>query len=90
MALGFGLLLRALLGGPRRVALWASAHPVRTAGGVAALVAAWVMLASVSPGAGLVPDPAGVTLGRLRRFSLAHPAYPVAIVFGGGALLLLR
>lgn len=90
MTLGIGLLLRSLLGGPRRLALWAGANPLRAAGGLGAVVAAWVILASLSPGGGVAPDLAGVTVERLWRFSHAHPAYPVAVAVGSGALLLLR
>lgn len=90
MALGIGLLLRVLLWGPRRLALWAGANPLRTAGGLGALVAAWVILASLSPGTGVAPDLAGVTVERFWRFSRAHPAYPVAVVVGGATLLLFR
>ncbi|WP_276258346.1 hypothetical protein [Haloglomus litoreum] len=90
MGLGFGLVLRMLLWGPRRLALWAGANPLRTAGGVGALVAGWIIVASLSPGTGVAPDLAGVTVERLWRFSRAHPAYPVAVVVGCGALLLLR
>lgn len=90
MALGGGLLVRLLLWAPRRLALWAGANPLRAAGGVGALVAAWVILASLSPGVGVSPDFAGVTLERLWLFARAHPAYPTAVVVGSGALLLLR
>lgn len=90
MALGIGLLLRGLLWGPRRLALWAGANPLRTAGGFGALVAAWVIVASLSPGTGVAPDLAGLTLERFWRFSQSHPAYPIAVIVGGGTLLLFR
>jgi hypothetical protein len=90
MAFGIGLLFRGLRWGPRRLALWAGANPLRTAGGVGALVAAWVIVASLSSGTGVIPDLAGVTLERFLRFSRAHPAYPVAVVVGSATLLLLR
>jgi hypothetical protein len=90
MALGGGLLARALLAGPRRVALWAGSNPLRAAGGLGALVAAWIIVASLSPGIGVAPDLAGITLERLWRFSQAHPAYPAAVAVGIGALLLMR
>jgi hypothetical protein len=83
-------LLGALLWIPRRLALWASENPLRAAGGAGALVASLVILASLSPGVGVSPDFAGITLDRLWRFSVAHPAYPAAVLIGGGALLLMR
>jgi hypothetical protein len=90
MAFGIGLLLRGLRWGPRRLALWTGANPLRAAGGFGALVAACIIVASLAPGTGVMPDLAGVTPERFLRFSRAHPAYPVAVVVGGGALLLLR
>lgn len=90
MAFGFGLVARLLLLGPRRLAEWAGANPLRAAGGLGALVAGWVIVASLSPGVGVAPDMAGVTAERLWTFTRAHPAYPAAVVVGSGALLLLR
>jgi hypothetical protein len=54
---------------------WISRHPFRAAGGVGALMAAWIIGISLGTGP-------GVTLGRLARFSLGHPAYPAALVVG--------
>lgn len=90
MAFGLGLVMQLLLWGPRRLALWAGSNPLRAAGGVGALVAGWMIVASLSPGLGVAPDLAGVTAERLWRFSRAHPAYPAAVLVGSGALVLLR
>jgi len=90
MAPDSGPLSRALLWVPRRLALWVGANPLRAAGGLGALVAAWVILASLSPGFGLAADFAGVTGERFWRFARAHPAYPAAVLVGLGSLLLLR
>ena len=87
---GLGWLVGLLLRGPRRLALWAGANPVRTAGGLGALLAGGVILASLSPGVGVAPDLTGVTLERLWRFSQSHPAYPAAVVVGLGSLLFMR
>ncbi|MFC7229407.1 hypothetical protein N0B31_18550 [Salinirubellus salinus] len=63
-----------VFGGPLR---WVSRHPLRTSGAVAALLAAWVVVASlgVGPGSEVTPD-------RVLQFSLARPAYPAAFVVG--------
>lgn len=90
MASGSGLVARLLQSGPRRLAEWAGAHPLSAAGGLGALVAGWVIVASLSPGLGVAPDLTGVTAERLWTFTRAHPAYPAAVVVGSGALLLLR
>ena len=68
-----------LFGAPLR---WVSRHPLRTSGAVAALLAAWVVVASlgIAPGAGVTPD-------RVVQFALARPAYPVAFVVGLTTLL---
>jgi hypothetical protein len=86
-----GLVARALfvLAGP--VLRWSSDHPLRTAAGVGALLAAGVVLSSL----GVAVGPAGVefppaTADRLLRFSRHHPAYPAAVVVGVGALLFWR
>lgn len=70
---------------------WVSDHPLRTAAGVGSLLAAAVVLSSL----GVTLGPGGVeyaslTLDRLLRFSLEHPAYPVAVVVGLGTLLFWR
>jgi hypothetical protein len=70
---------------------WISDHPVRTAAGVGALLAASVVLSSL----GVAVGPAGVDLppgilDRLVRFSRQHPAYPAAVAVGLGALLFRR
>ncbi|PSP97142.1 hypothetical protein BRC89_12095 [Halobacteriales archaeon QS_4_70_19] len=90
MASEGSLVTRLLLAGPRRLALWVGANPLRASGALAALTAGWIILASLSPGLGVSPDLAGVTLDRLRQFTRAHPAYPAAVVVGTGALLLMR
>ena len=60
---------------------WVSRHPLRTSGAVAALLATWVVVASLGAGAGIVtPD-------RVLQFALARPAYPVAFVVGLTTLL---
>jgi hypothetical protein len=70
-----------VFGAPLR---WVSRHPLRTSGAVAALLAAWVVVASLGAG----PGPgAGVTPDRVLQFSLARPAYPVAFVVGLTTLL---
>jgi hypothetical protein len=58
---------------------------------VGSLLAAWVVLASlgVTLGPGGV-EAASLTTDRLLRFSVEHPAYPVAVVVGLGALLFWR
>jgi hypothetical protein len=69
---------------------WVAAHPVRTAGMVAALLAAWVTLASlgvVSP-AGVTTE--GLTTARVAGFAVAHPAYPVATLLGLWTFLFAR
>jgi hypothetical protein len=86
-----GLVTRALLFLAGPALRWVSEHPLRTAAGVGALLAAWVVLASL----GVDVGPAGVelppaTADRLLRFSRHHPAYPVAVVVGLGALLFWR
>jgi hypothetical protein len=90
MAFGSGPLSRVLLWAPRRLALWVGSNPLRAAGGLGALVAGWVILASLSPGLGPTADLAGVTGERLWRFARARPAYPAAVLVGLGSLLLLR
>ena len=90
MVSGSGPLSRVLLWAPRRLALWVGSNPLRAAGGLGALVAAWVILASLSPGLGPAADPADVTVERFWRFARAHPAYPAAVLVGLGSLLLLR
>jgi hypothetical protein len=70
---------------------WVSDHPLRTAAGVASLLAAGVVLSSL----GVTVGPTGVELAplttdRLLRFSLERPAYPVAVVVGLGVLLFWR
>jgi hypothetical protein len=90
MSFGSGLVARLLLWGPRRLAEWTGSNPLRAAGGLGALIAGWVIVASLSPGLGVRPDLAGVTAERLWAFTRAHPAYPAAVLVGSGALLLLR
>jgi hypothetical protein len=70
---------------------WTSDHPLRTAGGVGALLAAAVVLSSlgVTVGPGGV-EAASLTADRLLRFSRRHPAYPAAVVVGLAALLFWR
>lgn len=70
-----------LFGGPLQ---WMSRHPLRTSGAIAAALAAWVIVTSLGVDAGLA---AGFTPGRVVRFTLAHPAYPVALVAGLATLL---
>ena len=86
-----GLAARALLllAGP--VLRWTADHPLRTAGGIAALLATSVVLSSL----GVTVGPAGIEVpsamaDRLVRFTRHHPAYPTAVVVGLGALLLWR
>ena len=79
-----------LLAGPRRVARWVGANPLRTAGAAGALLAAWVVLASLVPGPGVDAGLSTVTADRAVRFALAHPAYPAAVVVGLGTLLLTQ
>ena len=71
-----GLLSRlglAVFGAPLR---WMSNHPLRTSGAIAAFLAAWVVVASLGAGAGIVtPD-------RVLQFGLTRPAYPAAFVVG--------
>jgi hypothetical protein len=70
---------------------WTSDHPLRTAGGVGALLAAAVVLSSLGVTVG--PDgveAASLTADRLLRFSRRHPAYPAAVVVGLAALLFWR
>jgi hypothetical protein len=59
---------------------WMSRHPLRTSGAVAALLAAWVVVASLGVGSGGTPD--GVV-----QFAVARPAYLVAFVAGLATLL---
>ena len=86
-----GLVARALflLAGP--VLRWVADHPLRTAGGIAALLAASVVLSSlgVTVGAGGVDLPPAM-VDRFVAFSLQHPAYPAAVVVGVSALLFRR
>ena len=86
-----GLVARTLflLTGP--VLRWTADHPLRTAGGAAALLAACVVLVSV----GVTVSPAGVEVpttivDRFVTFSRDSPAYPVAVVVGALALLFWR
>jgi hypothetical protein len=75
-----GLLSRlglTVFGAPLR---WMSRHPLRTSGAVAALLAAWVVVASLGGGAGGTPD-------RVVQFAVARPAYLVAFVAGLATLL---
>jgi hypothetical protein len=86
-----GLIARALLVLLGPVLRWASDHPLRTAAGVGALLAASVVLSSL----GVTVGPGGVggaslTVDRLLLFSRHHPAYPAAVVVGLGALLFWR
>jgi hypothetical protein len=71
----------ALFGRPLR---WVSSHPLRTSGAAVALVAGWIMVASLGVEMGLL---AGLTRSRVVRFTLNHPAYPVAFVAGLATLL---
>ena len=70
-----------VFGAPLR---WVSRHPLRTSGAIAAVIAAWVIVGSLGVDAGLA---AGLTPSRVVRFTLAHPAYPVAFVAGLATLL---
>ena len=86
-----GLVARALflLAGP--ALRWTSDHPLRTAGGIAALLAASVVLFSL----GVAVGPSGVILppamvDRFVAFSRDHPAYPTAVAVGLGVLLFRR
>jgi hypothetical protein len=68
---------------------WSAAHPIRTAGLVAALASGWVVAASL----GLVPPgPTGVTVTPTRVFEVVveRPAYPVAVLVGLGTFLFAR
>ena len=86
-----GLVARVLflLAGP--VLRWTSDHPLRTAGGVTAVLAASVVLFSlgvtVGPGGFELPPAA---LDRFVAFSREHPAYPAAVAVGLGTLLFRR
>jgi hypothetical protein len=86
-----GLVARTLflLAGP--ALRWTADHPIRTAGGIAALLAASVVLSSlgVTVGAGGVEFPPAM-VDRFVAFSWDHPAYPTAVVIGLGALLFRR
>ncbi|MEF8842664.1 MAG: hypothetical protein V5A62_13740 [Haloarculaceae archaeon] len=86
-----GLVARALfvLAGP--ALRWISDHPLRTAAGVGALLAAGVVLSSL----GVTVGPAGVelppaTADRFVAFARYHPAYPAAVAVGLGMLLFWR
>jgi len=77
-----GLLSRlglTVFGAPLR---WMSRHPLRTSGAVAALLAAWVVVASLGAGSG-----AGVAPDHVVQFAVARPAYLVAFVAGLATLL---
>lgn len=86
-----GLVARALLllAGP--ALRWTSDHPLRTAGGIAAVLAASVVLSSlgVTVGAGGVELPPAM-VDRFVAFARDHPAYPAAVVVGTSALLFWR
>jgi hypothetical protein len=67
-----------------------ASNPVRTAGVVAAALAAWVVLATVGVVslAGVTTD--GVTTARVLEVAVARPAYLVALVVGLLTSLLTR
>lgn len=81
---------RGLLWLPRRVAGWTSEHPLRAAGGVAALASLLVMALSVDVGGANGPATASGAPAAVAAFALAHPAYPVAALVGLAVLLFAR
>jgi len=83
-----GFITRRLLSPPRRVVRWTSEHPLRTAGGVAALAASLVAALSTDAADGAAS--LTVLSTALADFAAAHPAYPVAVVVGLAVLLFAR
>ena len=81
---------RGLLWLPRRVVGWTSEHPLRAAGGVAALASLLVMALSIDAGGASGTATASVTPAAMTAFALAHPAYPAAAVVGLAVLLFAR
>lgn len=75
------------------VAEWVGENPLRVAGAAGALVALAVMVSSLgvrmesSAGRTAIT---GATMADALSFSVAHPAYPVAVLVGLGVFLFWR
>lgn len=69
---------------PRRIVRWASDNPLRTAGGIAAVLALLVM------GLSLDATGSGMTVAAVVKLARTRPAYPAVVVAGVGVLLFWR